>query len=77
MSAFGIHVTKTGHGPRPEKTSRVERRTADGHKQTTMVYTYVLNRGRRGVQRPLDGPREAVSSDNPYCRAGLHCSGPY
>ena len=37
-----------------------------GHKdiQTTMVYTHVLNRGGRGVHRPLDRLRKAVSSES-------------
>ena len=36
-----------------------------GHRdiETTMVYTYVLNRGGRGVCSPLDRLRKAVSSE--------------
>jgi integrase len=38
--------------------------------QTTMVYAHVLNRGGRGVQRPLDGLRMPVSGETRRIRRG-------
>jgi len=57
--SFAAHILEDGYDIRT-----VQELLDHKDVRTTMIYAYVLNRGGRGVQRPLDRLREAVLSES-------------